>query len=325
MAQKPTRSLSSLGARQNQAPDKRPPELMHHAQLEYQGVNCETAVLLPGQLLPVWDLRRWRLVESFQAHCVEAVRYQGQIVALECDESPTETLLEELFDGRDSDPAYAAAEARLESMPLGNVGGIRVARPDLLPIGVLPMAGRWPSGNPGLTYSEMGILDWARLFQGVERVPGPAPRFQFFTEAPGSGLMGYDVREEGIRDVIPVRLPFSWSSAQELGLLGEGDSDDHLAIEIAGAVRQLSHRYDWGTIYVGMSMVPEGEQVLEEEMDKEQFMAEFGQHAALFTLPYRDADPLGVINGSAASVVQQLIRGVGISRRRGVNTAAELV
>ncbi len=280
-------------------------------------------VLAPGQLLPVWNLDKWRRIQDFTARSFSALRYRGHIVTLDGDD-PHETVLSEVLVSHDS--TAELERARLSNVVLGNIGGERVVRPDDLPIGVLPMEGRWLGGKPALEVIDVSVVAWADQMQGLQRYEmSTPPRLEFFV-AGNSGEFGRTVVDasrpaDSIVEVRRTGLPFSWSSAQELGLLTDDPhAENQLALSIAAGMRKRMELEDWdGEVFLGYDLVgATGVGEISDPVALATYLNDIPGYDALYDLPFIERDPMAILNNGARESALQLQRGTPLPRRRSI-------
>jgi hypothetical protein len=309
------------------------PVLWHQSRVQF---NDKKNALGFGQFLPIWDLKRWRLFQRFQAVSITAVLQGGKLVAQHArDNTEPQELLEAYLTFIKAQRRRGQGEQiqeltcdvhlreKLKSVRLGNCGGLRCVQPDHLPIGCLPMESRetW-GGTPTFHYETQTMWDWVsamRLPDGAElklpTVITEKPREIGFFVRDGN-IRGWDAQEQTPATFRQVPVPFSWMSAEELGLIHATDDvfdavedSARLALSLSAAVRRLSMREAWqGYLYVGFVEHPD---TLPTEglITKDEALDDGDGLGAIYEIPYQKDKPLSVLDYDPADKVRELRNG----------------
>ena len=290
-------------------------EILHNFRIDYD-LGEGLRVLGPGELLPVYDLELWSMIHTFQATAHNAVRFGTKIVTMAGDDSPDEETLVMLAlkSGSPLDPDLEKMITRMERLRLGNLGGTRIVRPDRLPLGVLPGELRSSNALPTLEFNPMSALDWALATtdatnQAMLPTVAGAPRLGWYIECSTGGYEGLDVTDTMVTTVIPIPLPFSWSSLQELGKVDRRDeaAEDQLYREMnylsafSARLRKVAAVQGWvGKVYFGYDLPLAG------EFDN---MCAPCSADVLHVLPYHHSNPMAILNNDAMQSAGELREG----------------
>ena len=316
---------------------------MHHSRVQY---NSGQHALKPFQMLPVWSLKSWRLVNNFVAVAHAAVLQDNKIVARD---------LEDRFDVEEmmlryNDWAVATSRrqlglevpsnvhednymmGKLRVGQVGHCGGVRVVQPDHLPIGCLPMRARSTiAGTPTWHHQPLTLWDWLEAVacekeeygERFVRLPDFRPEkpweIAFFIQEQGGGVHGWDVVEEEHGEFKQIPLPFSWQAAEDIGLINHSQGDIYtlseqnssLAVTLSAQVRRLKMQEGWGTngyIYVGI-IDPTDSSVDPKKATLEEVLTDSERQSAIYQMPFIPGDPWSAVDYETVARVGDLKAG----------------
>lgn len=325
-----TQNPQGLRNNPNPKPRENPAALLlHHFHVEYQAKGVPH-VLLPGQLIPVWDLAKWKMVDTFDVHCSNAVRWNEFLISGPEHENQLENSVTaaafQTLQKQNSDRETRALINRLARIPLGNVGGRRIVRPDSLPVGVIPMEARRINGDPTLEIENLSMLDWALETDGMEvAAPDvPLPELQFFMESEQGDQEGFNVRAGEAQTVEAIPLPFTYCSGEALNILrGEGDGlerEMQTLMALTEGFRQMAALNEWkGTVYFGYDLPSEGEglpDVDTELMTLEYYLNNRADEEVIYEIPFFGDNPFDVLNKDAYDRINALLSRPRVRLRR---------
>ena len=295
--------------------------LLHHFHVEYRNKD-EPCVLRPGQVIPVWDLKKWIMVDIFEVHCSNAVRWNEFLIpGPDYDPLVEKSVVGAAYisarQGLHLDPEQRALVSQYARIPLGNVGGTRIVRPDSLPVGIVPMEARRVHARPTLESESLSVLDWAVETEGMQVADHPLPELQFFVESKTGDLEGFDIRSKKARTLIAIPLPFSYCSGEELEILrGQGDGlerEMQTLMALTQGVRQMAALNGWsGKVFFGYNLPPEGKGlpgVDTASMPLEYYMKNRTNLESLYEIPFLGDNPFDVLNKEAYDRIYALFRG----------------
>lgn len=258
------------------------PELRFHTLALYDGPQGRS-VLCPGQVLPLW--KGTRRLSNVEFHGYSAVVQDNKLITASglC---PDLNDLRTLVDAPASDISTRRELAKWEQMPLGNCGGRRVIRPDVLPLGLMPFQTRYAEAyQQQLSFNQLSVLQWARALSHAQVCHEPYQRFQFWTR--GQGTRCLNPITGAWEDLAPVDLPFSWYSPLELGLIdNKPGAEDRLALSLMAGITALGLAE--AEIFVGAA--PFGEQE-DQAMTLDEYRS-VGFLNPVWVIPYEDELPL---------------------------------
>ncbi len=302
--------------------------LLHHFHVQYSAKGVPY-VLQPGQVIPVWDLKKWALVDFFEVHCSNAIRWNEFLVAGPDHDDQLEKVV--------SSAAFSALQgctnseeraliSRLARIPLGNVGGRRIVRPDPLPVGMVPMEARRVNGQPTLETEYLSVLDWATETAGMDPIDPEhfPPALQFFVEAKDGQVEGYNVRTKKAQRLQAIPLPFTYCSGESLDILyGQGNDwerEVQTLMALTEGFRQMVALNGWkGQVYFGYDLPPDGEglpDVGTELMTLEYYMDNRADIEVIYQIPFLGDNPFDVLDKEAYDRIGMLLRGPKIRNRR---------
>lgn len=289
------------------------PEVVHYFRVEYNA-----AVLLPGQLLPVWDFTSWSLLNSFEAHSWNAVRVGGRLVTAEGHDTLEEAAVKAVAWAQDPDvPVDQDAEAlaiRYRGVPLGNIGGRRVVRPNRVPSGALPMDTQRVYGQRTIEYAEVSVLEWVRTMQDIPEVAARPPEIAFFAVDKDGDHEGWDVTSGRPAVVRRLPLPFSWCSGRELGLKlqgnpigGDQEAESQYLNRLAYETRSiLAAEGVTGPVYLGWHLPEAGTglpDVYTTQLPRKQYLDEIADLEEVYVVPFQGRNPWGVLQPGVRDVL----------------------
>lgn len=293
--------------------------LLHHFHVEYLKKNVPY-VLRSGQIIPVWDLSKWTRIDEFEFHCSSAVRWNEVLISGPGFDHPQEEVVTRaaLVSTRSGrlDAHTRALVSHLASVPLGNVGGRRILRPDPILVGMVPMEARFSFGKPTIETHAMSMLEWAQEVEGMHITDHPMPELQFYVETRDGEREGFDVRSRKAKTVTSIELPFSICSGEELDILsGDGDgleNEMEMLFSITQGVRRLveANRFR-GKVYFGYDLPAEGEglpDVDTEAMTLAHYTANRADLDLVYEIPFLGDNPFDVLTVHPRSQIKALLR-----------------
>jgi hypothetical protein len=293
-------------------------QLLHHFHVEYL-VKDTTYVLQPGQVIPVWDLKKWKLVDYFEVHCSNAVRWNEYLISApgfenQLENAVTAAAFQALRD-RQPDQMAQAIHSQLARIYLGNVGGRTVLRPDYLPVGVVPMEGRYVNRERTVIQTPLSMLDWAMETEGMEVVADMPPAVKFFIGNDAGDAEGFNIRTGKAQTLTEIPLPFAYSSGESMGILrGLGEDvqrEMQTLLAIAEGVRRTAVLNEWkGTIYFGYDLPAAGEGLPNVEtalLGLDHYLTNQRDIEAVYEIPFLGDNPLDVLNREAYNRIEALL------------------
>ena len=311
------------------------PKILHHFRVNYGGDSILTA----GQVLPVWDVSKWTsnspMINSFTATAVTAVQIDGIKLRTNTSyDANIQAAIEAYADSDSTDPNASMPRAVLQVAKLGNVGGLRIVRPDPKPIGVMPFELMYgPDGLRLWDCRALSVLDWVQevatqsedrtMTRMVPIIAGSVPRMEFFIESPDGAYEGFDVAGMSRRKLRRIPLPFSWSAPHEkaMGLVPAGQdicqqatAEGELWNNMAAGARTMftgetgfwPYPAKGGKVYFGWNVPTAKSYIIEERVSLDRFYSDFLTFGMIHEMPWIEGDPMGILNGPAIAYTERL-------------------
>jgi hypothetical protein len=307
------------------------PRLIHAFRVEYRNEFNEASVLTAGQVLPVWDLHTWKLINGFTAISMNALYAGDRVVAAPGFDSPLISGLyglvrnarrdESLGDEPDAD--VRATLQLLENTPLGNVGGRRIVRPGLKPLGVIPVRGlRTAERLPLIETDDVSVLDWASNTIDFPILDAAPPTPKFYLEQSDGEHEGWDVTSGKPVALQEIPLPFSWLTPEELGIYIP-DTEEAINQQTANvtwlnavdnAVWDSVRKYNWkGRVWFGYDLPTADENldaVEQTQISLDLYWAKFWEQDELYALSFVPNNPLRALAKDASQRIKDMLNGV---------------